>query len=263
MTAKTAEDRIRYAKQYASVLTSTTTGIPVDLLQLQPNKRIHVMKAISSLARFTGQQDVWLAIRKRHGLQWSTGTEKIDAFTRFFDDSKDLDTMLRWLREALQVLALDYANFFRFCTLTGMRASEAVEAVRLIKCLETFKTYYNPDQQILQHYRYPELFIRRTKAIYISVVDDSIVSIANRIENTPTLNSLKMASRHNCLSMRLKYCRKIYASWLHKQGISDSLVDMLQGRIGKNIFLKHYLTPSADYKDRVLQALENLQSQLH
>jgi hypothetical protein len=37
---------------------------------------------------------------------------------------------------------------------------------------------------------------------------------------------------------------------------------MLQGRIGKNIFLKHYLTPSADYKVQALQALEKLQQQL-
>jgi intergrase/recombinase len=58
--------------------------------------------------------------------------------------------------------------------------------------------------------------------------------------------------------MRLKYCRKIYASWLHKCGISDSLIDMLQGRIGKNIFLKHYLTPDASFKDRVLDALKQL-----
>jgi len=184
MTAKTAEDRMRYAKQYASILTSD--GIPSALMQLPPNKRIHIMKALSCLARYTGQTDSWLAIRKRYGLQWSTGTEKIDAFTRFFDDSKDLDTMLRWLKEALQVLpSVDYANFFRFCTLTGMRASEAVDAIRLIKGLDSFKTYYNPEQRVLQHYRYPELFIRRTKAIYISVVNDSIVSITDRIGKTP------------------------------------------------------------------------------
>jgi hypothetical protein len=37
---------------------------------------------------------------------------------------------------------------------------------------------------------------------------------------------------------------------------------MLQGRIGKNIFLKHSLTPSSDYKRDVLKALEQLQRQL-
>jgi intergrase/recombinase len=71
-----------------------------------------------------------------------------------------------------------------------------------------------------------------------------------------------MASRHSSLSMRLKYCRKIYASWLHRCGESSDLIDMLQGRIGKNIFLKHYLTPDASYKQRVLQALEKLENEL-
>lgn len=61
MTPKTAEDRLRYAKQYASVLTTTSYGIPKDLLQLSPNKRIHVMKALSCLAKYTGMQDHWLA----------------------------------------------------------------------------------------------------------------------------------------------------------------------------------------------------------
>jgi intergrase/recombinase len=257
MTPKTAEDRIRYAKQYYPVLNWSAAD---QLLQLSPNKRIHIMKAISSLARYTGQQDSWRAIRQRYGLQWSTGTEKIDAFTRFFDDSKSLDTMLQWLREALEILPKAYANFFLFCTLTGLRASECAEAVKLIS-LSTDK-YYDPEQMILQHYRFPDIFIRRTKAVYISIVDKEILAIAQSIKSTPTLNALKMQTRHSCLSFQAKYCRKIFASYLHKQGISDSLVDMLQGRIGKNIFLKHYLTPSADYKDRVLQALEQLQRQL-
>jgi hypothetical protein len=278
MTPNTAEDRLRYAKQYASVLIShqmKNSESDSLLITLSPNKRIHVMKALSSLARFTGQQDAWRTYRQRYGLQWSTGTEKLDAFTRFFDDSKTLDTLLAWLKEALQVLPTNYANFYLFCTVTGLRASECVEAVRLLnfghpgnhKATRTIMgedspLYYNPEQKILQHYRFPELFIRRTKTVYISVVDDSIVSIARKIEKAPTLNALKMQSRRTCLSMKLKYCRKIYASWLHKFGISSDLIDMLQGRIGKNIFLKHYLTPSADYKRDVLQALDKLQRQL-
>jgi len=62
--------------------------------------------------------------------------------------------------------------------------------------------------------------------------------------------------------MKIKYCRKIYASYLHKCGISSDLIDMLQGRIGKNIFLKHYLTPTGDYKDRVLDALKKLKHEI-
>lgn len=217
------------------------------------------MKALSSLARFTGQSDNWRAIRQQYGLQWSTGTEKLDAFTRFFDDSRDLDTMLKWLREALQVLPANYSNFFLFCTLTGMRGSECVEAVKLINAGEHLQQYYNLEQNILQHYRFPDIFIRRTKAIYISIVDDEILAIAKKIGKPYTMNALKTISRRRpCMSIRVKYCRKIFASYLHHCGESSDLIDMLQGRIGKNIFLKHYLTPAADYKQRVLDALNKL-----
>ena len=259
MTPKTAEDRLRYAKQFGYLLHQCEAA---SLLQLSPNKRIHVMKALSALARFTGRSDVWQHLCQRYQLSWSTGTEKIDAFTRFFDSSKDLDTMIGWLREAIQVLPPRYANFHLFCTLTGLRASECLEAVKLLNNFSAAEKYYNPEQQVLQHYRFPELFIRRTKAVYISIASEPIIDIAKSIRSIPTLNGLKCHIRHSCLSMQVKYCRKIYASWLHKCGISDSLIDMLQGRIGKNIFLRHYLTPSSDYKQNVLQALEQLRREL-
>ena len=182
MTAKTAGDRISYAKQYAHIFWSG----PDQLLQFSPNKRIHIMKAMSSLARFTGRAELWRQMRQQHGLQWSTGTEKIDAFTRFFDDSRSLDTMLQWLKEALRALPSQHANLLLFCTLTGMRGSECIESVRLIN-LSIDNKYYNPKHQILQHYLYPNIFIRRTKAIYISVVNDEIIGIAQKVGNNPTV----------------------------------------------------------------------------
>lgn len=255
MTAKMAEDRMMYSKRYASILTHP--GEASELVSLAPNKRIHVMKAISSLAKFTGMQDDWLAIRKRYGLQWSTGREKIEAFNRFFDNTRSLDTMLHWLREAIEALPVPYSRLLLFCTLTGLRGSEAVESVRLLNRVDR-RDYYNPEQQILQHYRFPDLFIRRTKAVYISVVNDEIIGIAKKIDKTPQSDRSKKAIMRRHLSMRLKYCRKIYASYLHRCGVSSDLIDILQGRIGKNILLRHYLMPSNNYKDQVLQALSQL-----
>ena len=259
MTAKTSKDRLRYSKQYASVLISQNL---TDVQQLSPNKRIHVMKALSCLAKFLGCYDSWQSNCKRQRLSWSTGTEKIDAFNRFFDSSRDLDTMIEWLRQAMAALPSQYSRFPLFCTMTGLRASECIESVRLLNGHHQMTDYYNPEQNILQHYRFPQLFIRRTKAVYISVMNDKILSIAQSINSTPTINALKMAIKHRHLSMQLKYCRKIYASFLRQQGVQPEIIDMLQGRIGKNIFLRHYLTPSSSYKTEVLQALEKLQRQL-
>jgi hypothetical protein len=75
-----------------------------------------------------------------------------------------------------------------------MRGSECVEAVRLLSDkteLVRFRTstktpqYYNPERQILQHYLFPQIFIRRTKAIYISVVNDEIIGIAKNMDKPP------------------------------------------------------------------------------
>ncbi|HJU34756.1 MAG TPA: hypothetical protein VJ695_06520 [Nitrososphaera sp.] len=277
MTAKTAEDRIQYAKRYVEILANNRNACN-QLLSATPNKRIHIMKALSSVARFTGRSDQWRQMRQQYQLSWSTGTEKMDAFTRFFDDSRSLDVLLQWLREAIQVLPSRYANLLLFCTLTGMRGSECIEAVRLLRSMDITSdqssskeisrdthrspSYYNSERQILQHYLYPNIFIRRTKAIYISIVNDHIIGVAQKVEENPSLIGLKRVIMRRKLSMNIKYCRKIHASWLHHRGISSDLIDALQGRISKNIFLRHYLTPSADYKGRILEALSELQKQL-
>jgi hypothetical protein len=239
------------------------------------------MKSLSCLARFTGRAEQWRQIRQQYQLSWSTGTEKIDAFTRFFDSEKSLDVMLQWLREAVNVLPPKYANLLLFCTLTGMRGTECIEAVRLLnrpsvaesvtshqfdKSVTSNKlanlNYYDPDRQILQHYLYPNLFIRRTKAIYISIVNDDIIGIAHKIQNTPTLAGLKKAISHSSLNMKIKYCRNIHASYLRQSGIEPEIVNMLQGRIGKDIFLRHYYSPSVSYRGKVLDAMSELQKEI-
>jgi intergrase/recombinase len=174
--------------------------------------------------------------------------------------------MTEWLLEALHFLPHHYTNLLLFCTLTGMRASECIASVRLIKNSESLVEgqYYDPERQILQHYKFPQIFIRRTKAIYISVVDREILRIAQEIDQIlPSYYGLKKAIMRRSLSMRIKYCRKIYASWLRQSGIEPEIIDMLRGRVGKNIFLRHYYRPSSDYyKRRVLASLKQLQGRL-
>lgn len=58
--------------------------------------------------------------------------------------------------------------------------------------------------------------------------------------------------------MHIKYCRKIYASYLKHCGIETEIINMLQGRIGKDIFLRHYYSPSLDYRHKVLDAVNEL-----
>ena len=260
MTAKTAEDRLRYAKLYSHKL---ETGNVQELLQLSPDKRIHAMKAISCLAKYTGKYDRWLQLRQRYGLKWTSGNEALATLERFFDDNKTLDAMMQWLNQARQALPKAYGDTLLFCTLTGLRASECINCIKLIKDPEHFKTYYNEGRQCLEHFRFSKIFIRRTKAAYISIVNKEILAIAQKIEKTPRYNGLKMACRHRSLDMQMKYCRKIFASYLRQSaGIPSETVDLLSGRVPKSVFARHYFAPSVDYREKVLQAVGQLSHEL-
>ena len=51
----------------------------------------------------------------------------------------------------------------RFGVLTGLRPAETVESVKLINNELTFSKYYNTDNQTLEHFRFPDIFLRDTK----------------------------------------------------------------------------------------------------
>lgn len=170
MNQKSANSRVRYARQFAHVLGS---GDAQPLLQLSPEKRLHVMKSLTCLSKFLGCHDTtWVSLKRKYNLKWSSGNGSLEMFERCYgDDSKSLDTMLQWLRQMREELPVSYSNVFLFCTLTGLRTNECFDAIRLIKegdSSEHFKTYYQASTQTLEHFRFPQLFIRRTKAERIS-----------------------------------------------------------------------------------------------
>ena len=40
---------------------------------------------------------------------------------------------------------------------------------------------------ILEHFKYPNIFIRRTKKAYISLVNENILEIVEEVEHTATI----------------------------------------------------------------------------
>ena len=221
------------------------------------------MKAISSLVRFTGEVPAWQEIKQRYNLTWSTGNEKLNAFQRFFDDGKSLDSMLQWVRDVLEILPAQMGEAIKWSTLTGLRPAESLQAIRLINDPIAFKTYYDTDRQILQHFKFPELFLRRTKTVYITIVDNELLTIAQNAASNPSYDRIRYAcTASGGLDFHMAYCGKIYASWLRQSGIESEIVDLLQGRVSKTVFARHYFTPSLDYRDKVIRALDKLKQQI-
>ena len=123
--------------------------------------------------------------------------------------------------------------------------------------------YYNSETQTLEHFRFPEIFIRRTKKAFISYITrEQISGIDTLGPRTPTYTSIRKACRYRNINMDMRLCRKIHGSWLHQHGITAEEVDFLQGRTSPSIFSRHYLTPDNSLRTRVLDALKQLQREL-
>jgi hypothetical protein len=170
---------VTYAQRFGAVL---QTGDATPLVNLQSAAvRHHAMEALSALSKYMGRYNVWKDIREKYQLHWTSGNESLAAFERFFmDDNKSLESMLRYVREAPS----KYKDIFVFNCLTGLRPSECLEAIRLINNVDSGQRYYNESRQCLEHFRYPQIFLRSTKSACISVVDDQIIEIAKKIGPT-------------------------------------------------------------------------------
>jgi intergrase/recombinase len=144
-----------------------------------------------------------------------------------------------------------------FNTLTGLRPSEAFLSIELIQ--SSLETYLNQETGIVEHFKFPE-FMRRTKKAFISIANDNILNIAKLAPRHLTYNQIKLQfKRVGISSMHMLYCRKIFATYLRMEGIEQEIIDLLQGRIPRNVFVRHYFRPSfAKENRRVTNALENM-----
>jgi hypothetical protein len=251
--------RLFYAKKFVSVLTN---GDAQDLLTIESaEKRLNVMKSLTVLSKYLGCYDRWQAMRQQYLLRWSTGNESLQSFERFFNDELNYDAKLQQIKEMIDVLPVAYGNVVKFACLTGLRPTEAVESVKLINDKDKFKEYYKPERQALEHFRFPDVFFRQIKKAYISFVTPDILQIAKSVGATTKIsyNAIRLACRKRGINMDMRFCRKIFASHLRQSGIESEIVDLLQGRVPRTVFARHYFTPSLDYRQKVLCALDKLQ----
>ena len=220
-----------YARRYASVLEDTSLGIPKDILQLPSNTRRHVMEALTAYSKYIGCYEQWQQIRKRYSLHWTNGNESLQSLQRFFDTNLSLDSMLSKIRQMIGVLPSAMSAIIRFACMTGLRPTEACESVRLLGRNVTndiITQYYNPEQQCLEHWRYPDIFLRQTKKAFISYLSTDCYQWITKIQGKPpTLGAIQHACRSRKIPCSLHLTRKIFASWLHKSGIHDLTIDMI------------------------------------
>ncbi|MDQ3968885.1 MAG: hypothetical protein M3275_10885 [Thermoproteota archaeon] len=269
-TKMTVKETVNYTKRFASVL-DTGDASPI-LNTIKPNVQHHALTALANLAKYTGRYQKFLEIRQRYNLKWSRGDPMIH-FERFFNEGLTLDVMLQRIKEMIEILPVQMGKIIKFGCLVGLRASEVIESVRLLnsenvknhvngKNLQTQEiSYYNPKRQALEHFRYKQ-FMRQTKKAYISFVTSEMLNIVQNLDKVPTKNAITHACQRQHISMDMYLTRKIFATWLRKEGIQPEVVDLLQGRVSQSVLTRHYLTSSGDLKDRILCSLDSLKQEI-
>jgi hypothetical protein len=205
-----------------------------------------------------GCYDKWKDIKERYQLKWSNA-DSLQVFQNLSHQENNYSSMLKWLKDTCLILPSHYSNILTYCTLTGLRADEAFQSSRIVK--ENINNYLDRDKMILKHFEFPDVFIRRTKQAYLSIANDLIIKVANDSGNY-SYNALRCYLKRKNISMNMNYCRKIFATFMRNNGIEQEIIDLLQGRIPKSVFVRHYYRPDLERFEKIRELLNNLYKQI-
>jgi hypothetical protein len=251
---KNVNQVLSYARRYSYVLES---GNASELLTLTKDSRRHAMAALSVLSKYCGVYQSWKEIRESYQLKWSE-TDSVTVFKAIIGEEGNFPAMMKWFKDARSVLPESYSNILLYNTLTGLRAEESIHSIGLVKM--DLEHYLKGD--ILEHFQFPDLFIRRTKKAYISLVDERTLDVA-RQSGAHTYVAIHKYLEREGLPSHLKYCRKIFSTHLRMSGIEAEIVDLLQGRIPNQLFVRHYFRPDFDkVMGKIRKSLDKLYDEI-
>ncbi len=222
------------------------------------------MKALATFSKFLGCYDKWKKIVEKYQLRWAesgngTGSAQgLEVFHNIYGKN-NFSEMISQLKLAYSRLDEKYSSVLEYCTLTGLRPAEACSSLRILN--ERKEGYLAKDNKLLEHFRFPSVFLRRTKNAYISIVSERLLELGAR-SSPVSYNSLRLALRRKTLSMNMSICRKIFATFLRNEGVEQEMIDLLQGRIPKSVFVRHYYRPDMSKFDQIREKLVKLQEMI-
>ena len=226
-------------------------------------KRRLVMSSLSSLSKYLGLYDLWKNTIKEFGLKWDKPNPLSSILSLL---NTNLDDTRKWLFSALEKLPKDAATTVSFIALTGLRIVEARNSISLVTKLSEqnkLNEYLDRDLMMLQHFRYPKIFLRKSKNAYISFISNDLLDLV--LQYKPSLNhdDLKSRLRKRGLKIQLKYLRKMHGTLLRNQGIPSEFIDILHGRVNSSVFARCYYRPLLnEMRDKVTEAIKPLEKEI-
>ena len=245
-----------YAKKYVDMFFDAK-----EISLVPESNRNNVIKALIVLSKFLGCYEQFSHELKNCGVQCHKQSS-IESFLRILKAS-DSD-ILDWYVKAYSSVRDNEKLYLEFMKVSGVRCTEGILAFnKIIELAKDGKLNecYEKNLGCLMHFKYPKLFIRGKKNVYISFVPESLIY---RIASSQSLTYVTIRKRLNRykLTMRLSELRDYFGSYLLQHGILEQEVNLLQGRIPVSVFIRHYWSPKLEELDkRVFKALETLDSE--
>ena len=252
-----AKDILRQAGRFHQCLTS---GDLSSLKTLSTEKQRRVMQSLSALSKFTGCYEQYRQMIKAYGLKWSVNNDDIiiARLIKYSGGSGNRNTtdFFNWVRTVKREIP-DFAPFMDFTLATGLRLSEAITSYRLIVELSEqgkLGEYYNAQRCVLEHFRFRELFIRRTKKAFMSFLSNELIETVRLSGFHPTKDVIERRIRRRKLKLCFSDMRELWASRSVKH-LSQPEIDFLQGRVSASVFMRNYFNPTwiTDLRKRALR----------
>ena len=160
-----------------------------------------------------------------------------------------------------EVLTPSQATFVKFVGVSGLRKGEALNAFNMIIRLGQqgkLHEYYDLELQSLEHFKFENVFLRGTKNAFFSFIPQAFIE--RIVECKPiSYSGLRKRLKRHGVGSRLNELRDHYATYMVHHNVIREEVDLLQGRIGKGVFMRHYFSPAIkDLRDRVLKAISEI-----
>jgi intergrase/recombinase len=213
-------------------------------LSAKPTIRNNVINALTALSRFLGTYNSFITEMKSHGIR-RVRPDPVQTFTRIFNSNAHKG-LREWYQAASAVLKENERLYLRFMLLSGVRAMEGIKVFNLIVELGAnySEKYYNESTGFLEHFRYPKLFLRRSKNVYVSAVPKDLLDCISE-SNGISYKAIDKRLGGAGMPMRIKQLRSYYATKMREMGLLSEQIDLVQGRVGKSIFLQHYFKQNA------------------
>jgi intergrase/recombinase len=225
-----------YVRKYGSLIEN-----PNEINNLPLSIRSNVMKSLINFSKYLGRYESFKSQLKNYGIKWVSSDNSFNSFLAIINNNHS--TLGNWYSKAAKAVNVNEKLWLRFTLLSGLRKAEAINSFNLIIHLAregNIAEYYNEEQGILEHFKYREMFLRNSKNVYVSIIEKKLVEEV--ISSQPVYyNTIRKHLQRYKFALRIKELRSYFATYLRTHGILSEYIDLLQGRIPKSVFAKHYL----------------------